>query len=637
MPLPTPGIEVLSEPNLPQPSETTDYFGEEVGNAVGTALELAHANKVGRVTDSLAAELDTETNNWWQETHEAIAAPNVADIFNVDEEDLQAAPQPVQELMEEVARQRLAADQGAITGTELKVRHEATLRKYLNRHPELTTELQTAAGQTIGYNPLGAHIDQMMESFAATQGKTGEEWAALDKYADAVGVDMTLKSINPVGYYTQLVDFARRDTEYEYLNRELNITKVQKEARNIVEMERFRRVVGSNIMGRAGGLVGKISRMAQAAGIGGKADFAEIVPALRNEVAAFNLATRTSVMRDFPEITQEQLDAFMGPIEQNMELAMKSTSVEEMQNALQLYRTQAQAQIYAEFPEVANLEMVSELTRGLPQIEGLLMKSDLTGAYMNMIYGLVGEGTVYGGSGRSFEPANQSPPDREAFYSGLVNGMYSALPRAAENPKYYPILKRQTMQMFDFLDKESSLGTSGSKKANEDFLRFWEDPRSAEIMRNGQVTNEEAAKISKGVSFAVSMIRHQAQADRKAFAKARSSVVPGRLLDQTPGGGPSRPVTMNDLLEMSLDGQGNVHMEANWANVNIDPNKLPRSTVNAVDQMVAEAEVKFGRRMGQAIKLIAHMQGSTAYGAVASRYSAELKAPLIEALMLPEG
>jgi hypothetical protein len=107
---------------------------------------------------------------------------------------------------------------------------------------------------------------------------------------------------------------------------------------------------------------------------------------------------------------------------------------------------------------------------------------------------------------------------------------------------------------------------------------------------------------------------------------------------EAPGGAGIRvPITLNDLLEMELGDNAEVNFTVNWKNVGFDEARVPKKTRDAVDSMVAEAELRYGNRMSQAIRLIAHMQGSTNYKAVASSYSDELKAPLLEALMLPQG
>lgn len=631
-------LSPLSLPDLPTPRYEDPESG--LGSAAETAIELAQNIRLRNASSALALDLDNDTNNWFEQQREAQAAPNVADVFNVDQEEIDAAPEPVQAIMKEVARQRLAADQGAISATELKVRHEATLRRYMNQYPQLAPELQQAAGQTIGYNPLGAHIDAMMEQLEGTEASNAaQQWTDLDNYANAVGVNMTLREVNPVEYFTQVMGFAQRDTEYEYLKRELDITKVQKESRNILENEQFRKTVGANVMGRAAGMMQKITRMVSAVGFD-KAEFAaNVLPGIRNEIAAFNMGTRQRIMRDFPELSQEQIDSFMKPIEDNLTLVSKSASIEEMQGALNLFKTQATAQVYAEFPELVKYETAASILGNLPSIEGLLAKKQLAGAYSNLIFNLVGDATVHGGAGLGLDPTTLTPQDRNDVYKSFTGGLSAILPKVEQNPdQYAPVAKRMTMQMFNFLDQENAVGTGGSKEANEEFLRLWSDPASADIIRKGGVTVEDQAALSKGVQFAVNMIYHQTQQDRAYFDKFRDTRVPGNLLNMTPGGGATTPVTMNDLLEMSMSGDGTVTLSANWANVGMNPSKVPASIQSGVDRMVAEAQLRFGTRLTEAVRMIAHMQGSTNYPAALAAYETEMKQPVLDALLIaPRG
>lgn len=639
MPVPTPEVGALSQVNFDAPERIYQNAGEKFQQA-GTAIaEVVAGQREADASEGLATELDNETNNWWDETHNAVNAPNVVDVFNVDEERFASAPPEVQALMQEVARQRLAADQGAISGTELKVRHEAKLREYINRYPQLTQELQQVAGATLGYNPLGAHIDQLMETLQGKEDKSAQEWAALDKYADNVGVDMTLKSIDPVGYYTEMMAFARRDTEYEYLNRELQITKVTKEGRNIAEMDRFQKVAGSRIMGQAAGLMGKITRIVQASGIQGKAEFAtDVLPSIRNQVTAFNLSTRQSLQRDFPEMSQTQIDAFMSPLEKNFDLVLKSTDPSELATALGLFKTQAAAQVYADHPEVANLEIAANLLKDLPTIPGLIEKSNLAGAFTLMIHNLVTPGVeTFGGTGLGIDPNNMTPEDRQKTYQGFISGMTSVLPMAKAKPEYYPVLKRQTLQFFDFIDKEGAKGTGGDEKANKAFMEFWSNPASAPVLYSGPTQPGDAALIEKGVTFATEMLRKKGLESAEKFDGIRMSRVPGNLLDMKAGGGASRPILLNDILEMSVSQQGDVSFKVNWSNAGYDESRIPAGTKSAVDSMVAKAQMVFGNTMSQSVKMIAHMHGSTDYAAAAGAEGKRLKQPILEALMMPNG
>src|SRR5688572_1194127 len=218
MAVPTPQVDILSEPRIVEDehgggSRSAEFVAqgaEAVANFVGE-------QRVENIGKGLSAELDQTTSDWWEANRQTALAPNIADVFDVDPQEVADAPAPVQALMQEVAKQRLASEQGAISATELRVRHESTLRKYLNRYPQLTEQIMAVSGQTLGYNPLGAHIDAMVEQLNADSSGNSEEWAALDRYADAVGVNMTLKTVAPVQYYTQVMAFAQRDTEYEYM------------------------------------------------------------------------------------------------------------------------------------------------------------------------------------------------------------------------------------------------------------------------------------------------------------------------------------------------------------------------------------------------------------------------------------
>lgn len=638
-----PQVDILDEPRIVFDDRGGGDRGLEIATeGLDSVAKTLVDQRVRKIDQGLSKALDNDTNEWWTEQRATQEQPPVADVFNVSKEELANAPEAVQAMMQEVARQRLASEQGAISATELKVRHEKTLREYLNRYPQLTQELQQAAGTAIGYNPLGAHIEQLVESLRADHAASAAQWSDLDNYANAVGVNMTLKTVSPVDYYTQVMSFAKRDTEYEFAQRELNIVKVGKEHANIAATDLFKRTVGPNIMGRAGGLVSKILNMVTSAGMD-KATFAsDALPAIRREMANFNLGTRAKLMTDFPDLTDTQVDAFMKPIEQALDLAGKSASPEEMSTVLRLFQTQAEAKVYAQYPETAGLKIAADLLRDLPAVQNELQKSNLMPQFITLIHKLGGADTILGAVA-SFDPTLHQEETRATFYKGAIDGVAPQLDLAKNDPARYVVVKAGVIQAMDWLRTEDDkLDSGGSKAANQSLLNMWQNPESANIFTKGQPTQKELARLPELQKFALDMLRHEAVDAVRDFqdfrvSKATTGFFGSPILDNRPGGGAQGPVRMGDLLDVSVASDGTVHFKADWKAVNLDESRIPKDTKRQVERAMNAAEARLGARMSQSIRMLAHMQGSTNYTAVAGAYSEELKRPIIEAILLPSG
>lgn len=177
---------------------------EAVVGAVGDAASRGLQTELSSATDQFVAEAQAQ--------QAALEAPLTDDVIGqalgASADEVSRADAAVKPVLHQLARLKLAQEQGAIDASELAIRHEDILRSAVQRHPAFASQLIQAAGETLGYNPIGAELEaleaEMRSASGAGGGQKNEIEEYYDKQADALSIDRTQKWSDPVGYYSKV-------------------------------------------------------------------------------------------------------------------------------------------------------------------------------------------------------------------------------------------------------------------------------------------------------------------------------------------------------------------------------------------------------------------------------------------------
>lgn len=196
---------------LPNQVNSVDNTGARaIAGAANTVVEIG----TDYLTDNLGTDLNNATDEavlaaqaQQQATNQPLSSDAIASILGdkggaakVDED---ATMRP---FLEKLAKASSAEKQGAIDGTELKIRHEQILRDYISRHPRLAGQFIQATGQTLGYNPLGSEIDALTAK-SGQGGAPTDPRSYIEKQYDALADEL---NISPTDKYRDPINWYRR-------------------------------------------------------------------------------------------------------------------------------------------------------------------------------------------------------------------------------------------------------------------------------------------------------------------------------------------------------------------------------------------------------------------------------------------
>jgi hypothetical protein len=117
------------------------------------------------------------------------------------------ASDAIKPVLQQLARLKLAEEQGSLSTSELRIRHEDILRRAVARMPAFASDLIQAAGETLGYNPIGSQLEALEAELRANDGGSSSKNDVekyYDEQADKLGIDRTQKWSDPVGYYSKV-------------------------------------------------------------------------------------------------------------------------------------------------------------------------------------------------------------------------------------------------------------------------------------------------------------------------------------------------------------------------------------------------------------------------------------------------
>lgn len=207
---------ILDVSNVVFPNETngtgqnrTAESIKQIGDlAVETGTQYLEDSLEGDLTDATdQAVLDQAAKN--QAANQPLSSDVIASILG----DTSAqgaskvdADESMRPFLEKLAKSKQAASQGAIDGTELKIRHEQILREYISRHPRLAGKFVQAAGSTLGYNPIGSELDALMGVGEKNKDGTPRDPRSYiekqyDALADELNISPTEKYTDPINWY----------------------------------------------------------------------------------------------------------------------------------------------------------------------------------------------------------------------------------------------------------------------------------------------------------------------------------------------------------------------------------------------------------------------------------------------------
>ena len=214
-------------------------------SGAGELLSNAATSVVGAVADSqtksLQANLQGESDAF---VAEAIARQDqmdspltddaIAKAIGADVEDLNSDQgKIVKPVLEQIAKLKLAEEQGVIDVSELKIRQENILRQAVARHPAFTDQFIQGASTQLGYNPIGAQIDALTAEGRASKGSPDDPRSYLEKQYDALGETMglnpTLKVRDPVSWYSKIHNEAQAREAISNKKREVDLLVATRE------------------------------------------------------------------------------------------------------------------------------------------------------------------------------------------------------------------------------------------------------------------------------------------------------------------------------------------------------------------------------------------------------------------------
>lgn len=153
----------------------------------------------------------------------------VVNTLNVSSEQFHSAPPDVQEFLVLQARNELAAKQGRISATELKIRQEQALRKAIANNPGLTTNFLQIARHAGGFSVVSQDIEATLKLLDTAKTTQKETLELIRNKAVEKGVDASLLIRNPVAFWNKAFEVLDAEQRWADLNRDFEIWNVQRE------------------------------------------------------------------------------------------------------------------------------------------------------------------------------------------------------------------------------------------------------------------------------------------------------------------------------------------------------------------------------------------------------------------------
>lgn len=243
---------ILEASNVVFPNEansvdnTTAAAYAKVGDVVATAVsDHIEGNLQEDLTDATDVAVVEELTKR-QSLNQPMSSDVIATILGdegggskVDED------QTMRPFLEKLAKSKQAERQGAIDGTELKIRHEQILREYVARHPRLAGRFIQAAGNTLGYNPIGSELDALFGKGERNADGTPKDPRSFiekqyDQLADELNISPTEKYTDPINWYRKVEREASYAENTNILQRQYQRTQVTQQLSDAQALEKVR-------------------------------------------------------------------------------------------------------------------------------------------------------------------------------------------------------------------------------------------------------------------------------------------------------------------------------------------------------------------------------------------------------------
>lgn len=354
---------------VPQPSERADNTIANTLDVIGNAAinEVAQ-NKITAVRRGLQSERDEflRAEDPLAGADDVIAQSDPAsELSKNDQAELDAVLRRINKM------KALERQQGSQKG--FTQRTAAIVRSAMAQNRGLASQIQQAASQVLGFNPIGQEIQDKLAADRAIADAAANELERYDDIAAELNLPIADKWRNPQAYYGKIITTMRQMQR----TAEMETTAKELQARGALSDERWLATVEDAMPGLLTAQQSELedmiapfytqdrNQLAEGITSGDMRGLSQELQALKSQLINEHLIHFEGVSEEGTGVTADVAAASFKPVFDLIDLYVKAVEEGRSVEHLQGYRTIKRAQLFANNPPLAGLELASELVNNL--------------------------------------------------------------------------------------------------------------------------------------------------------------------------------------------------------------------------------------------------------------------------------